>query len=146
MKSEKINHHQTEPPPSWARRHLLEAEAAAEVGQILRREFGLSPAAVRAELCGSVLRVTLENAVSPLGRAIADAEGGKAALTAVYALLHTANSSRLHCAVSRICGVPVRQSRIAFEFLPAWNVFITFQLEESLGKLSYDEFHVCDRD
>ena len=131
--------------PSRAR-CLVEAEAAAEVGQILHREFGLSPTAARAELRGNVLCVILENAVSPLGRAIADAEGGEAALIAVYALLHTVNRDKLHCAMSRICGVPVRQSQIAFEFLPAWNVFVTFQLEESVGKLSHDQFYVCDGD
>ena len=123
-----------------------EAEAAAAVGRILHREFGLSPTAARAELCGSVLHVTLENAVSPLGRAIADAEGGEAALTAVYALLHTVNQDLLHCTVSRIFGTGVRQSRIAFEFLPAWNVFVTFQLEESAGKIPHDKLYVRDRD
>ena len=124
----------------------MEAEAAAEVGQILHREFGLSPTAARAEFCGNVLYVTLENAVSPLGRAMADAEGGKAALTAVYALLHSVNRNKLHYAISRICGVPVRQSRIAFEFLPAWNVFVTFQLEQPVGKVPHDQFYVRDGD
>jgi len=132
--------------PACVRHSAKEAEAAAEVGEILHREFGLSPTSARAELCGSVLHVTLENAVSPLGRAIADAEGGEAALTAVYALLHNVNRRRLHCAVSRICGVPVRQSRIAFEFMPAWNVIVTFQLAESAGKRPYDQFYVRDGD
>ena len=147
MKFEKLNYQQNEPSPSsGVRRRSMEAEAAAEVGQILHREFGLSPTTARAELCGSILQVTLESAVSPLGRAIADAEGGEEALTAVYALLHSVNQERLHCAVSRILGIGVRQSQIAFEFLPAWNVFVTFQLEESSGKLPYDQFHVRDGD
>ena len=141
---QKIHPHSTQPPSPCVRRQFMEAEAAAEVGRILHREFGLFPTAARVELCGSILHVTLENAVSPLGRAIADAEGGEAALTAVFALLHTVNRDLLHGAVSRICGVPVHRSQIAFEFRPAWNIFVTFQLEESLGRLPYDEFPVCD--
>ncbi len=138
--------HSAKPPLPCSRYCSRETEAAAEVAQILRREFGLSPTAARADLCGNVLRVTLENAVSPLGRAIANAEGGEAALAAVYTLLHTVNQDLLHCAVSRIFGARVRQSQIAFEFLPAWNVFVTFQLEESVGKIPYDKLYVRDGD
>ena len=105
----------------------MESEAALEVEQLMRREFGLSPAGTAAELCGSVLRVALAGAVSPMGRAIAQAPGGEAALANFYDILHDVNRDRMHGIVSRILGVPVRQSMIEAH-LPTWDIFVTFQM------------------
>lgn len=113
---------------SLARRHALEAEAAFKVERVMRREFGLTPAGATADLCGSVLRVTLENAVSPMGRVIAQAEGGGAILGNVYGILHDVNRERMHGLVSRILGVPVRQSVVETD-LPTSDVFVTFRLD-----------------
>ena len=118
------------PVQNSIRRRVMEAEAAREVGQMMRREFGLSPAGAAADLCGSVLRVTLQNAVSPMGRVVAQAPGGEAALADVYAILHDLNRDRMHGLVSRVLGVPVRQSMIEAD-IPTWDVFITFRLDNS---------------
>ena len=96
----------------------------------MRREFGLSPTEASADLCGSVLRVTLENAVSPMGRIIAKVEGGETVLTNVYDTLHDVNRDRMHGMVSRILGVPVRQSRVEAD-LPTWDVIVTFGLTDA---------------
>ena len=108
-------------------RHVMEAEAAFKVERLMRREFGLSPTGVTAEFRGSVFRVTLMGAVSPVGRVIAQAQGGKAVLANVYDILHDVNRDRMHAIVSRILGVPVRQSMIEAD-LPTWDVFVTFRL------------------
>lgn len=105
----------------------METEAAFKVEQFMRREFGLSPMEASADLCGSVLRVTLENAVSPMGRVIARAQGGGAVLSDVYAILHDVNQDRMHALVSRILGVSIRQSMIEAD-LPTWDVSVTFRL------------------
>lgn len=93
----------------------------------MRREFGLSPTEATADLCGAVLRVTLEDAVSPMGRVIARVPGGEAVLASVYETLHDVNRDRMHGIVSRILGVPVRQSRVEAD-LPTWDVIVTFGL------------------
>ena len=110
------------------RRHAIEAEAASKVEQMMRREFGLTPSGAIAKLCGSVLRVTLENAVSPMGRVIAQADGGSALMENVYGILHDVNRERMHGLVSRILGVSVRQSLIETDLLTS-GVFVTFRLD-----------------
>lgn len=115
--------------PDMVRRHVMEAEAAFRVEQFMRREFGLSPTGATAELCGSVFCVTLVGAVSPVGRLIAQAQGGKAVLANVYDILHDVNRNRMHAIVSGILGVPVCRSMIEAD-LPTWDVFVTFRLDE----------------
>lgn len=110
----------------------METEAAFKVERFMRREFGLSPTEANADLCGTVLRVTLENAVSPMGRIIAKVQGGEsvggeAVLANVYDTLLDVNRDRMHAMVSRILGVPVRQSRVEAD-LPTWDVIVTFGL------------------
>ena len=114
-----------------------EAEAAARIVPLMRREFGLSPTRAVADLCGSVLRVTLTNAVSPLGRLAAQTPSGAAALEAVYATLHAANRERLHSLIAGIVGVPVQSSFVEAD-LPTADVVLTFQLlDPSAGTDSF---------
>ena len=110
-----------------SRRHAKEAEAAFQVAQVMRREFGLSPTSAAAEICGNVLRVTLKNAVSPMGRVVAQGPGGKDILENVYAILHDVNRDRMQGIVACILGVSVRQSLIEAN-LPTSDVLVTFWL------------------
>jgi len=132
----------------YMRRHAMEAEAGFKLGQFMRREFGLSPVGVTAEICGSVLRVTLEGAVSPMGRVVAQAQGSGRVLEDVYDLLHSVNQDRMHDMISRILGVPVRQSMVEAD-LPTWDVLVTFRLmslpltERRFGGAGADMAHSC---
>ena len=109
-----------------------EAEAAFKIARLMRREFGLTPTGAAARLGGDILRVTLEDAVSPLGRIVERVDGGVATLVGVYAILHDVNRARMHGLVSRILARPVRASALSLD-VPSGDVTVTFQLAPVTG-------------
>lgn len=107
-----------------------EAEAASKLTWLLQREFGLPVTDARAELRRGVLVVLLQDALSPIGRLLAQSDEGAQAIRSVYHILHTANRERMHALVSRIVGFPVRGSALEADTAAA-HVLLTFQWEET---------------
>ena len=93
----------------------------------MRREYGLTPSGVYARLGADTLRVTLEDAVSPLGRIVEQVDGGVTTLMGVYAFLHESNRAELHGLVSRILARPVRGSQLSLD-VPSGNVTVIIHL------------------
>ena len=93
----------------------------------MRREYGLTPAGACARLGADTLRVTLEDAVSPLGRIVERVDGGVATLMGVYAFLHEANRSEMHALVSRILARTVLNSILTLD-VPSGDVTVLIHL------------------
>jgi uncharacterized protein YbcI len=109
----------------------VEREAAFRLSLFIQREFGLSPKETSVALDADMLRLTMEDALTPIGHTIAQSSDGPMILQSVYTMLHQTHRAQMETLITRIVGRPVWRSEILVDILQG-NVSIEFQLELSL--------------
>lgn len=111
-------------------RARYESDAACQVANLLRREFGLASGGAEAELSQASLTVRLCHALTPMGCLIARSQGGIGVVQGAYDALHAACRERLHREVTQILGLPVCRSWI--EVQSESDVLVRFDFNLSL--------------
>ena len=115
-----------EAAPTIRRTQDVESEVAFRLTSLVTRELDLMPAQTSATLSDGLLRVRMEDALSPMARVVAQSPDGHQILRNVYALLHEASRQRTHRLVARVVGRPVWRSEVTVD---ADSGLVTFLFE-----------------
>ena len=81
----------------------------------MRNELGIQASASRAKWADASMTVTLTKALTPIGQATAQTDGGDDLLETAYDSLYLLHQSQAHALISQVMGLPVRQSSIALD-------------------------------
>ncbi len=119
---------------------LCEQEAALKIALYLRQEFGLSPTGTAAALADDVLKVTLYDALTPIGRLVSHDDHGPEILRSTYHLLHQHCRKQLHLRATRITGRSVVQSRLEVD-PERGDITMVFLLSRLWNSTSLEGYH-----
>lgn len=119
---------QSKPMPQA--QHQARQSASAQMSGFLRRELGLTPLAVHADLQGDLLSLHLVHALAPMAQMVVREQAGTQIVQGVYDVLLAGCRARFAALASELAGCPVQQIRIAVDGLRE-TVTIEFLLQRN---------------